>query len=662
MSNTISSSPSSSSSATSNIASSIFNSVTSSVSNLWNTEKDSSVLAQNKEILKIGNMLNSLFIDRTNIEIPRLVVVGSQSSGKSSLLNSILGMDILPTGSNMVTRSPLQLELIQTGTPDQHTAVFGIYREGEWMTDKSISISYPNITPEQKLEISNQIELITRANAGDEMNITVKPIYLRIISPNVPNLSLVDLPGLTMVACTDKGQPKDIKDQIKKMVGGYIKPKKTIILAVMPARTDIEADIALDLIKEYDPKGERTIGILTKLDLMNDGTSVARLLENNVSIDLQLKYGYYGIKNRSKRESVEKNVQEGMEIEAKYFKKHPVYSNSKYATNLGIPSLCVNLSQILIEQIKSCLPKILGEINQNIVSNDLKLEKLGQPLPKDEQSKSSYIYHLLSRFSRKFISVLEDRGNIINSGRNIKDIFIDYRKSVGKINPFDHENCSDQYIEESLKNCEGNHMSFPSPPIEVMEQIMKDTHKKPIHKLFEPSKICANRIMSELVSLTSILVDDIGIIRFPHFTKIIKTEIINHILIDNFNVCIEKINENIKMQENYLWTDNEVFLRTLENCENLDTKKSQIGLMRSLLQNYYQTVVLTLQDVIPKCIMMFIVKETEDSMSSKLYDKIKTEKLDDLVREYDEIHQERLVLEKSTRELYNAKKMIEEIV
>ena len=95
------------------------NKILTSVTNLWNNESNREILTQNKEILKIGNILNSLFIDRSNIEIPRLVVVGSQSSGKSSLLNSILGMDILPTGNNMVTRSPLQLELIQTKTGNQ---------------------------------------------------------------------------------------------------------------------------------------------------------------------------------------------------------------------------------------------------------------------------------------------------------------------------------------------------------------------------------------------------------------------------------------------------------------------------------------------------------------------------------------------------------------
>ena len=233
------------------------NKILTSVTNLWNNESNQEILTQNKEILKIGNILNSLFIDRSNIEIPRLVVVGSQSSGKSSLLNSILGMDILPTGNNMVTRSPLQLELIQTKTGNQ--AIFGTYKEGVWIENEAIDISYPDITPEQKNQINNKIEVITRSNAGEEMNITNIPIYLRIRSPFVPNLSLVDLPGLTMVACTDKGQPKDIKEQIRAMIGEYIKSPKTIILAVMPARTDIEADIALDLIKEYDPNGNRTV-------------------------------------------------------------------------------------------------------------------------------------------------------------------------------------------------------------------------------------------------------------------------------------------------------------------------------------------------------------------------------------------------------------------
>ena len=630
-----------------------------SVSTLWHNEKDSTVLAQNKEILKIGNVLNSLFVDRKNIEIPRLVVVGSQSSGKSSVLNSILGMDILPTGNNMVTRSPLQIELIQTGSSTK--AIFGDYIEGKWTELDELELKYPDVTSEQKINISSKIENITKENAGNEMNITFKPIYLRIHSPNVPNLSLVDLPGLTMVACTDKGQPKDIKEQIRKMVGEYIQPRKTIILAVMPARTDIEADIALDLIKEYDPKGERTVGILTKLDLMNEGTDITNLLENRVSIDLKLKYGYYGIRNRTKQESENSNVIHGLEIEQKYFASHKIYSNSKYRTSLGIPSLCKHLSSILIDSIKTCLPKILQQINENITDNNIKLEKLGQPLPKDEHAKSAYVHHLLSKFCRKFITILDDRGNNINSGRNLKDIFINYRTDLELINPFNKDSCSDTYIEESIRNCEGNHMSFPSPPIEVLEQIMKDGHKKPIQRLYEPSKKCANETMSELIVLTNILIDDIGIIRFPNFSKIIKNEVLNHILIENLNICLNKIQEHISMQVNYLWTDNIDFIDILKNINNSENDV-QISVMRQLLSSYYNTVVSTLQDIIPKCIMFFVVKKTEEILSSNLYEIIKNEKLDILLLEYDEIHTQRVELEKSNRELHKARELIESIV
>lgn len=630
----------------------------STISNYWYNEKDSCVLAQNKEILEIGNILNSLFINQQSIEIPRLVVVGSQSSGKSTLLNSILGMDILPTGNNMVTRSPLQIELIQS-TPTLPTkGIFGKYLEGQWQNLYEIELDYPNISDEQKNSICDNIENITRENAGNNMNISFTPIYLRIYSPNIPNLTLVDLPGLTMVACTDKGQPKDIKDQIKKMIGQYIKSIKTIILAVMPARTDIEADIALDLIKEYDPKGIRTVGILTKLDLMNQGTDITNLLENKISIDLQLKYGYYGIRNRTKQETTKFNVLEGLEIEQKFFCNHPIYSNNKYKENLGIPNLCKNLSNILVNSIKSCLPKILSEINQNIIDNNIKLEKLGKPLPKDLQAKSAYIHHLLSKFCRKFISILEDRGKNINTGRNIKDLFIDFRINLLNISPFSEENCSDQYIEECIKNCEGNHMSFPSPPIEVLEQIMKDNHKKPINKLYEPSKICANDIMNELVVLTNILLDDIGIIRFPLFTKIIKDELLNNLLIHNLNSTLKKILELIEMQQNYLWTDDINFKELLSNKSD---NKLQVKLMRKLLDYYYRHIIHCLQDSIPKCIMLFLVKKTEDCLSSSLYEKIKNVNIDKVLLEYDDIHSQRMDIEKLNRELFNAKNLINSI-
>ena len=107
------------------------------VYNYFNTQNNYNILGKDKDILKIGNVLNSIFINRSDMNIPKLVVVGSQSSGKSSILNSILGLDILPTGSNMVTRGPLQLELIQS-IKDVY-AVFGEYMNGSWVEIKKIT-------------------------------------------------------------------------------------------------------------------------------------------------------------------------------------------------------------------------------------------------------------------------------------------------------------------------------------------------------------------------------------------------------------------------------------------------------------------------------------------------------------------------------------------
>ena len=249
-------------------------SVYQNITQYFSTTDDISLL-KNQEILEIGSILNSLSVTNKdiNIEVPRIVVVGTQSSGKSSVINRILKMDILPVGKQMVTRTPLHLELIMTNK-NNALLEFGHFLYGGWKATKKIELDILDPTNEQVSIVKNTIEKITNEKAGNNKNISDKPIYIRVYSPNVPNLSLIDLPGLTMVACKDKGQPEDIKEQIRALVGKYIKTPQTIILAVMAARSDLETDMGLDLIKKYDPSGIRTIGVISKVDLMNKGSDV----------------------------------------------------------------------------------------------------------------------------------------------------------------------------------------------------------------------------------------------------------------------------------------------------------------------------------------------------------------------------------------------------
>ena len=635
------------------LVSNIAQGVASGVANYFSSAQNFNILGQDKDILNIGNALNSIFVNRKDISIPKLAVVGSQSSGKSSILNSILGMDILPTGSNMVTRGPLQLELVQSLTDVK--AVFGEYINSEWIEIKSIKIQYPDPTTEQKFEIESIIKSITNQYAGEGMNITDKPIYLRIYSPNIPNLSLVDLPGLTMVACTDKGQPKDIKDKIRSLLHSYIDNPETIILAVMPARTDIEADIALDLIKECDSEGKRTIGILTKLDLMNEGTDVTNYLENRISKDLQLKLGYYGIKNRSKMDMQSMNVLDGLKSEHEFFKNHRIYSNNKYKDSLGIPSLCKNLSCVLVKSLKRNLPTILEKINSELIINEKELEKLGNPIPQDDHMKAAFVHKTISKLSRSYISVLDDRGKNINTGRNIKNHFNKFRITVKGLKPF--INYSDKYILNAIANCEGNHMSFPSPPIEVLEQLIKDLHKRPMNSIFDPSYKCVQSIMTELGELLEILIKDDGVERFPNFYKLISQTFMNEILMPSLNNLHKVIDEEIKCQENYVWTEDIRFMEAL----NLSTENN-VEIMKTLASHYFESISYVIQDIIPKKIMFHMVSFSQKELSSKLYNQVKDKNLTELLCEYDDIHEKRTNLEKTVNELQAAKTLIQSIM
>jgi dynamin 1-like protein len=103
--------------------------------------------------------------------------------------------------------------------------------------------------------------------AGFEKNISDEPISLTIYSPNVVDLTMVDLPGITKVPI--KGQPHDIEDQIKRITLKFISQPNALILALTAANTDLANSDALKMAREVDPQGERTIGVVTKIDLMD---------------------------------------------------------------------------------------------------------------------------------------------------------------------------------------------------------------------------------------------------------------------------------------------------------------------------------------------------------------------------------------------------------
>jgi replication fork clamp-binding protein CrfC len=173
----------------------------------------------------------------------------------------------------------------------------------------------------------------------------MEPISLTIYSDKLVDLTMVDLPGMTKVPV--KGQPQDIEEQIRKLTYKFINHPNSLILALTAANTDLANSDALKLAREVDPDGERTIGVVTKIDLMDEGTDALDLLQGNV---YPLKLGYFGVKCRSQKQIDDKiTIAKAIDNEKDFFGRHAIYS--AYSEKLGIPYLTKSLNKILIHHI-----------------------------------------------------------------------------------------------------------------------------------------------------------------------------------------------------------------------------------------------------------------------------------------------------------------------
>ena len=204
-----------------------------------------------------------------------------------------------------------------------------------------------------------KIEKLTDDVCGASKGIVNKPIILSVYSSWVPNLTLIDLPGITRVPIDD--QPENIEEITKDMATFYCKDEKTIILCVIPANQDLSTQDSLLLAKKLDPHGYRTLGVLTKVDLMDDGTDCSKILLNK---EIKLRLGYIAVKGRSQMD-IKRNikVKEAKKNERNFFSNHPVYS-SMPSNLLATGSLVNSLSEVFFTVVKKGLPKIKMEISE----------------------------------------------------------------------------------------------------------------------------------------------------------------------------------------------------------------------------------------------------------------------------------------------------------
>ena len=625
-----------------------------------------------KKLRKLINLIDQLRDCGVNeyIKLPRICSLGTQSSGKSSVLESIVGLDFLPRGDGVVTRRPLELRLchINSGEP---WAIFE-ERKGTKFTDF--------------VKVRETIEALTDEVCKTNKNIIDKPIVLNVYSQTCPDLTLVDLPGVTRVPIGD--QPKNIEEITKNMARRYVDDPLTIILCVIAANSDIATSDGLMLAKEIDTSGTRTLGVLTKLDIMDAGTDARKALMNE---EIPLKLGYVGVKNRSKQDLNNKiSMAETARKEKEFFKSHPAYKNLP-AGHLGTDVLINKLTKIYFRIIRENLPRIVKAINERLKTAEEELQSLGQPMPTDDAGKMSLLWNMINEYCDVFRKVLQGKYNNkrVNflegeGGFKIKILYKklleeftgDYKATAGY---------SDENINYALTIHEGD--SIPGfPSVDAFIYLLRPQ----LEKLKDPIEECFQEVFQYLDFLSGKIMEK----TFTRFPQAINdmTDLVSNYLMEERDKTKYLIDSIVDMEINYLFTNDYDYLNNFttfipksnkpsqnnmsggndgknqgnNNMNNdinpqppIDAKNIFIKEIRNRIEAYFKLIVRNLRDSVPKIMGNYLVKEIEENMQLKLYNKLyNAREMTDLLSEPESVAERRKELNDMIKVMRNAQKII----
>ena len=667
------------------------------------------------------------------VDLPQITVVGSQSSGKSSVLENVVGRDFLPRGTGIVTRRPLVLQLINR-RPSKDL------KKANDLVDVNASESTGGQSennadewgeflhlPGKKFfnfeDIRNEIVRETDAKTGKNLGISPVPINLRIYSPHVLTLTLVDLPGLTKVPVGD--QPKDIERQIKDMIMKFISKPNAIILSVNAANTDLANSDGLKLAREVDPEGARTIGVLTKVDLMDQGTDVIDILAGRV---IPLRFGDVPVINRGQKDiEAKKTIRDALKDERNFFENHPSYRAK--AQFCGTPYLAKKLNGILLHHIKSTLPDIKMRIEHSLKKYQQELSMLG---PEMAESPASIALSMITNFSKDYTGILDGESKELSSqelsgGARISFVFHEiFKNGVNAIDPFDQ--IKDADIRTIMHNTSGS-----APSLFVGTQAFEVLVRQQIKRLEEPSIRCINLIFDELVRILSQIISQPQYSRYPGLKEQLSQNFILY-LRDLLIPTTEFVNDIIQAEETYVNTAHPDLLKGTQAMSIVEEKfhpKPQVAVdpktgkplppsqqpaqatspkpedgssngffggffssknkkrlqqmeapppvlratgtmseretmetevIKLLISSYYNIVKRTVGDVVPKAIMLKLINKSKDEIQKTLLEKLySSPDLDDLVKENELTVQKRKECVRMVEVLRNASEIVSSV-
>ncbi|KAK2041561.1 dynamin family protein [Colletotrichum somersetense] len=343
----------------------------------------------NRNLLDKIDKLRELGISK-QVALPQLVVVGDQSSGKSSVLESLTGY-YFPRSVGLCTRHATEIvcrretttSIIVTiqpfeATPERAELAKSFRRELRDLKGQEFAVVLKEAANVMGLKTS-----IDGSSGGAAFSKDV--LRVEICGPDEEHLTIIDVPGVSTA--------RDVA-LVKSMVKNYIKDSRTIILAVIPCNVDVATQTILTYAAEADPEGKRTLGVLTKPDLVSENATreAAMDLIRGKRRDIQL--GYYVVKNRGADDTSSSKEERDYQEKA-FFSEEPWCKLEK--SRLGIPALRSRLRELLMDRTKSEFPKVRRDINERLADLKAQLEALGQSRSTADEQRA-YLGKVVSRY------------------------------------------------------------------------------------------------------------------------------------------------------------------------------------------------------------------------------------------------------------------------
>uniref|UniRef100_A0A8C9YQ37 Interferon-induced GTP-binding protein Mx n=1 Tax=Sander lucioperca TaxID=283035 RepID=A0A8C9YQ37_SANLU len=573
--------------------------------------------------------LRSLGVEK-DLALPAIAVIGDQSSGKSSVLEALSGV-ALPRGSGIVTRCPLELKMKRK-------------KEGEEWYGK---ISYKDC--EEEIEDPADVEKKIR-EAQDEMagagaGISDDLISLEIASPDVPDLTLIDLPGIARVAV--KGQPENIGEQIKRLIQKFIKRQETISLVVVPCNVDIATTEALKMAKEVDPDGERTLGILTKPDLVDKGTeeTVVATVHNEV---IPLKKGYMIVRCRGQKDITDKlSLTEAIEREKAFFKNHVQFQILYDEGCATVPKLAEKLTLELVHHIQRSLPQLEEQIEKKLTKTQAQLKKYGNGPPPDATERLGFLIDRVTAFTHDAISLAA--GEELKFGGS-PNIFAILRKEFAVWKDF---SCQKTVIE--VVQYERKYRGRELPGF-INYKTFEGMVKEQIKQLEGPAVLKLKEV-AEIVKKELFELAQSSLVGLPYLIKTAQMKI-EAIRKERETAAESMLRTQFKM-ELIVYTQDSTYSKKLGKRKREDEHGATLKEMIKHLKSYYQIAGQRLADQIPLVIRYQMLQESaiqlQREMLQMLQDKEKTETL---LQEDSGIKAKRIHLQNRLKRLSKARMLL----